>query len=89
MEAFLDSGPGQYDLILMDVQMPVMNGLEATRVIRSSAHPLAGTIPIIAMTANAFLEDIHNCLEAGMNAHVPKPVDMSGLEQTVRSVLGL
>lgn len=89
VEAFEKSAPGQYDAILMDVQMPVMNGLEATRAIRSSIHPLAVTIPIIAMTANAFSEDIHDCLKAGMNAHVPKPMDVLGFEKTVRSVLGL
>lgn len=89
VDAFEKSSPGQYTAILMDVQMPVMNGLEATRAIRSSVHPFAVTIPIIAMTANAFSEDIHDCLEAGMNAHVSKPIDMIGFEQTVRRVLGL
>ena len=87
VEAFAKSTPGQYQLILMDVQMPVMTGYEATRAIRGLEHPLAGTIPIIAMTANAFAEDIRDALEAGMNAHVAKPIDMSVLEQTVRSVL--
>ena len=86
-EAFGRSEPGAYDLILMDVQMPVMNGYEAARAIRASEHPLARTIPIIAMTANAFAEDIKDALEAGMNAHVAKPVDMAVLEQTVRKVL--
>ncbi len=86
-EAFEQSKTGQYDLILMDVQMPVMNGYEATGVIRDSGHPLANTMPIIAMTANAFAEDINNALEAGMNAHVAKPVDMLVLEETVRKVL--
>ena len=88
-DAFEKSSPGQYSAILMDVQMPVMNGLEAARTIRSSLHPLAVTIPIIAMTANAFSEDIHDCLEAGMNAHVSKTIDMIVFEQTVRRVLGL
>ncbi len=86
-EAFVQSKTGQYNLILMDVQMPVMNGYEATGVIRDSGHPLANTMPIIAMTANAFAEDINNALEAGMNAHVAKPVDMAVLEETVRKVL--
>lgn len=86
-EAFEKSAPGQYQLILMDVQMPVMNGYEATRTIRELNHPLAQTIPIIAMTANAFAEDVRDALEAGMNAHVAKPVDMGVLEQTVRAVL--
>ena len=71
----------------MDVQMPVMNGYETTRVIRNSEHPLASGIPILAMTANAFAEDIRDALEAGMNAHVSKPVDMAVLEKTIRTVL--
>lgn len=87
VEAFEKSHPGQYDLVLMDVQMPVMNGYEATKTIRDLGHPLALTIPIIAMTANAFAEDIREALEAGMNAHVAKPVDMTVLEQTVKAVL--
>ena len=86
-EAFEGSAPGDYQLILMDVQMPVMNGYEATRVIRDCGHPLALTVPIIAMTANAFAEDIRDALEAGMNAHVSKPIDMAVLERTVRAVL--
>ncbi len=86
-EAFARSEPGQYQIILMDVQMPVMNGYETTRVIRNSEHPLASGIPILAMTANAFAEDIRDALEAGMNAHVSKPVDMAVLEKTIRTVL--
>ena len=86
-DAFEKSVPGQYQLILMDVQMPVMNGYEATRAIRDLSHPLARTIPVIAMTANAFAEDIRDALEAGMNAHVAKPIDMAVLEQTVKAVL--
>ncbi len=88
VEAFDKSSPGQYQMILMDVQMPVMNGYEATKAIRDLGHPLALTIPIIAMTANAFAEDIRDALEAGMNAHVAKPVDMAVLEQTVATVIG-
>ena len=76
LKAFEQSAPGDYDMILMDVQMPVMNGYEATRAIRRSSHELAKTIPIIAMTANAFSEDIQHSLTAGMNAHVSKPVEM-------------
>ena len=87
VEAFEKSVSGQYQLILMDVQMPVMNGYEATAAIRESAHPLATRIPIIAMTANAFAEDVRDALEAGMNGHVAKPIDMTVLEQTVRAVL--
>ena len=86
LEAFEQSAPGDYDMILMDVQMPVMNGYEATKAIRRSSHELAKTIPIIAMTANAFSEDIQHSLAAGMNAHISKPVDMKTLEKTIRSI---
>ena len=88
VDAFLESQPGQYDLILMDVQMPVMNGYEASRAIRSSSHSMARTIPIIAMTANAFTEDVQSALDAGMSAHVSKPIDMETLKKTVRNVIG-
>lgn len=86
LEAFEQSAPGDYDMILMDVQMPVMNGYEATKAIRRRSHELAKTIPIIAMTANAFSEDIQHSLAAGMNAHVSKPVEMKVLEKTIRSI---
>ena len=86
LETFEQSAPGDYDMILMDVQMPVMNGYEATKAIRNSSHELAKTIPIIAMTANAFSEDIQRSLAAGMNAHISKPVDMKTLEKTIRSI---
>ena len=86
LKAFEQSVPGEYDMILMDVQMPVMNGYEATQAIRRSSHELAKTIPIIAMTANAFSEDIQHSLAAGMNAHISKPVDMKMLEKTIRSI---
>ena len=86
LKAFEQSAPGDYDMILMDVQMPVMNGYEATKAIRRSSHELAMTIPIIAMTANAFSEDIQHSLAAGMNAHVSKPVEMKVLEKTIRSI---
>ena len=86
LEAFEQSAPGDYDMILMDVQMPVMNGYEATKAIRRSSHELAKTIPIIAMTANAFSEDIQHSLAAGMNAHISKPVEMKVLEKTIRSI---
>ena len=86
LEAFEQSAPGDYDMILMDVQMPVMNGYEATKAIRRSPHELAKTIPIIAMTANAFSEDIQHSLAAGMNAHVSKPIEMKVLEKTIRSI---
>lgn len=86
LKAFEQSAPGDYDMILMDIQMPVMNGYEATKAIRRSSHELAKTVPIIAMTANAFTEDIQHSLAAGMNAHVSKPVDMKVLEKTIRSI---
>ena len=86
LKTFEKSAPGDYDMILMDVQMPVMNGYEATKAIRRSSHELAKTIPIIAMTANAFSEDIQHSFAAGMNAHVSKPVEMKMLEKTIRSI---
>ena len=86
LKAFEKSAPGDYDMILMDVQMPVMNGYEATKAIRRSSHELAKKIPIIAMTANAFSEDIQHSLAAGMNAHVSKPVEMKVLEKTIRNI---
>lgn len=74
---FSENQPGRFDVILMDVMMPVMNGYEATRKIRSMDRPDAKTIPIIAMTANAFVEDIQESREAGMNEHISKPLDIS------------
>ena len=81
LERFLSSEPGTYDLILMDLQMPVMDGLTATVKIRESSHPQAGSIPILALTANAFEEDISRCLAAGMNGHMAKPLDIHALFQ--------
>jgi CheY-like chemotaxis protein len=71
----------------MDVQMPEMDGYEATRQIRASGAPNAGTIPIIAMTANVFKEDVEQCLAAGMNAHVGKPLDMQDMMDKLRQYL--
>ncbi len=88
VDAFARVQPGEYDAILMDVQMPVMNGLEAARTIRGGENPLGRTIPIIAMTANAFTEDIQSCLAAGMDAHVSKPLDIAVLERTLRVLSG-
>ena len=87
VERFLSSGPGEFDIILMDIQMPVMNGYEATRRIRASRHVSAKEISIIAMTANAFVDDIRNALEAGMDAHVAKPVVLDQLKRTIQNVL--
>ena len=86
LKTFEQSAPGDYDMILMDVQMPVMNGYEATKAIRRSSHELAKTIPIIAMTANAFSEDIQHSLAAGMTAHISKPVEMKALKKTIRNI---
>lgn len=87
VERFAGVKPGEFDAILMDVQMPRMNGLEATRAIRMGANPLGAVIPIIAMTANAFSEDVRSSLEAGMTAHTSKPIDMSLLEKTMEKLI--
>ena len=84
VDAFASVKPGEYDMILMDVQMPVMDGLEAARRIRSGENPLGRIIPILAMTANDFLEDMQKSREAGMDEHLSKPVDIAALEQTVK-----
>lgn len=88
LEKFKNSKPGDYDIIFMDIQMPVMNGYESARAIRECSHPLAKTIPIIAMTANAFDDDVRDALEAGMNAHLAKPINMDKLRQIVVKILG-
>ena len=82
VETFKQSKPGEYDMILMDIQMPIMNGYEATLKIRSFDQD----IPIIAMTANAFSEDIQHSLSAGMDAHISKPVDMQVLKRVVQNI---
>jgi len=87
VEKFEASQPGTYDLILMDVQMPVMGGYAATRAIRGSSHPSAGTVPIIAMTANAFVDDVREAIASGMDAHVAKPVQVETLKATIRQVI--
>lgn len=76
MQKFESSKAGEYDAVLMDVMMPVMNGITAIKSIRALEHPDAKSIPIIAMTANAFKEDVENCLAVGMNAHMAKPLDV-------------
>ena len=83
VELFKNSQEGTFDAILMDIMMPVMDGLTATRTIRALERPDAGTIPIIAMTANAFAEDAKKCLEAGMNEHLAKPLEMKKLTETI------
>ena len=87
VDKFEDSQLGDFDLILMDVQMPVLGGYEATRAIRSSSHPSAKTIPIIAMTANAFVDDVRDAIQAGMDAHVAKPVQLDKLKAAIQQVL--
>ncbi len=87
VEKFKASRPGEYDLILMDVQMPLMNGYEATKAIRGSSHPAAKAVPIIAMTANAFVDDVREAIESGMDAHIAKPVQLDNLKSTIQQVL--
>ena len=84
LDMFSASQPGHYDAILMDLRMPVMDGLEAARHIRALDRADAGRIPIIALTANAFESDVRASLEAGMNAHLAKPVDAEKLYETLR-----
>lgn len=83
VEIFQNSEAGSFDAILMDIMMPVMNGLDAARAIRALDHPDAQTIPIIAMTANAYDEDVRNAQEAGMNGHLAKPIDTKMLYRTL------
>ena len=87
VDQVLNSEAGYYDLVLMDIQMPIMNGYEATQAIRNSNHPNAKSLPILAMTANAFVEDIALAKEAGMNAHIAKPIDVSQLYTTLTQIL--
>ncbi len=87
LERFVESAVGEFDVILMDVQMPVMNGYEATKAIRALPRKDAVTIPIIAMTANAFAEDVRDALNAGMNAHVAKPIEMDVVKETISQYL--
>ena len=88
LELFQAKPAGAFDAILMDVVMPKMDSLAATRAIRALDRPDAATIPIIAMTGNAFQEDVQECLEAGMNAHIAKPIDMTKAERVIAKVVG-
>ncbi len=87
VEKFAASKPGDFQVILMDVQMPVMNGYEAARAIRQLDNPALANIPIIAMTANAFSEDIKAAKDAGMNSHIAKPIDIPKMIETLTEVL--
>ena len=87
LEMFVASAPGYYSAILMDVRMPVMDGLEATRNIRKLDRPDAGKIPIIALTANAFEEDAKRSLQAGMNAHLSKPIEVDNLVRVLGELI--
>ena len=89
LERFRSSRPGTYDMILMDIQMPEMNGYEATEAIRALERPDADTLPIVAMTANAYADDIQRAYDAGMDAHISKPVDLKILEKTIMNIGGL
>ena len=84
---FQEKPEGYFDAILMDIMMPVMDGLTATKTIRSLKHPDAETIPIVAMTANAFEEDRKKAFEKGMNGHIAKPVDAEKVKKTILSAI--
>ena len=87
LERFQQTPPGYYDAILLDIQMPVMNGYEAARAIRDLDRPDAKAIPIVAITANAFAEDVQNAMDAGMNAHLSKPIDMEILKSVLEDLI--
>ena len=86
VETMRTAEEGSYELIFMDVQMPEMNGLDATRAIRSLENSWAASIPIVAMTADAFSENVTECLDAGMNGHIAKPVDIKLVIKEIRRI---
>ena len=86
VDKMAEAQEGSYELIFMDIQMPEMNGLDATRNIRKLENKWAASIPIIAMTADAFSENVTECLEAGMNGHIAKPVDMKLVIKEIRRI---
>ena len=88
-ERFAGAEPGYYDLILMDIQMPLMNGYDATKKIRAMDRPDAQLIPIFAMTADAFAEDIEAAKVAGMNSHLAKPLDIPAMMRELKKYLNL
>ena len=83
VEMFKQANEGDYDMILMDIQMPIMNGYEAAAAIRALGTDWSQRIPIIAMTANAYADDVQQAFDAGMNAHVTKPIDLKIVEKTI------
>ena len=87
VECMEKSSPGHYDLVLMDIMMPVMSGLEATREIRNLPREDCKNIPIVAMSANAFDEDVKQSIASGMNAHLSKPINIEKLLETLSSIL--
>jgi CheY-like chemotaxis protein len=86
VEKMAEDEEGRYDLIFMDIQMPEMNGLDATRQIRRLENSWAASVPIIAMTADAFSENVAECLQAGMNGHIAKPVDLKLVIKEIRRI---
>ena len=86
LEKLRNMQPAQFDVVFMDIQMPEMNGLDATREIRKLENPYAAGIPIIAMTADAFSENVAACLEAGMNGHIAKPIDMKLVVKELKKI---
>ena len=89
VDLFAEHEPGYYSAILMDMRMPVMDGLEATRCIRNMEKEDAKSIPIIALTANAFDEDVQRSIQAGLNAHLIKPVEPDALYETLEKLIGI
>ena len=87
VDMYMAKEPGYYDAILMDMRMPVMNGLEAARAIRASGRADAASIPLIALTANAFDEDVQRSMQAGLNAHLSKPVEPEALFDTLENLI--
>ena len=87
VEKFAQHGPGYYDAVIMDLQMPIMDGYEATKVIRSMEDVRISAIPIVAMTANAFSEDKKKALESGMNAYLTKPINVKDLLKIMNVIL--
>ena len=83
MDMMKASAPGYYDMVFMDIMMPNLNGLDATRQIRRLSHPDSKTIPIVAMTANAFAEEKKQSAASGMNAHLSKPLSIEKLQETL------